>query len=157
MENPKRRGRPTKPPVEGERIPLSLRVTAERKRELEAAATLSGRSLSQEAEYRLERSFADEGLFNSFDIRAWAVLYAHKFQSAGTEAATEKGHPEWTDKQWMADAECLERAAFAVMRPLLIECLARPETDVERTAMQIDALRSHGATYLANTGKVLFK
>jgi hypothetical protein len=49
-------GRPTKPPKEGERVPLGLRVTAAVKRGLEAAAIKSGRSISQEAELRLEHS-----------------------------------------------------------------------------------------------------
>jgi hypothetical protein len=52
----KRIGRPTKPPKEGQRVPLGLRVTAAVKRGLEAAAIKSGRSISQEAELRLEHS-----------------------------------------------------------------------------------------------------
>ena len=50
-------GRPNKPPVEGERNMLGFRVTAELKGRLMAAAKASGRSVSQEAELRLERSF----------------------------------------------------------------------------------------------------
>jgi TraY domain len=49
----KRRGRPSV----GERVPLGLRVTPEMKRRLDEAAKRSGRSQSQEAEFRLERSF----------------------------------------------------------------------------------------------------
>ena len=45
----KRRGRPLVPATPGERTALSLRVTAETKQMLEAAAMESGRSLSQEA------------------------------------------------------------------------------------------------------------
>lgn len=41
----------------GERVPLGLRVTADLKRKLDAAAEASGRSQSQEAEFRLENSF----------------------------------------------------------------------------------------------------
>jgi len=52
----KRIGRPTKPPKAGQRVPLGLRVTPEMKKRLEKAATKKGRSLSQEAELRLERS-----------------------------------------------------------------------------------------------------
>jgi hypothetical protein len=52
----KRIGRPTKPPKEGERVSLGLRVTAAVKRSLEAAAIKNGRSISQEAELRLEHS-----------------------------------------------------------------------------------------------------
>jgi hypothetical protein len=58
---PKRMGRPTKPPTPGERVPLSLRVTAEIRERLEKAAVEKGRSLSQEAEL-VERSFDREEL-----------------------------------------------------------------------------------------------
>jgi predicted HicB family RNase H-like nuclease len=69
MEKRKRLGRPTKPPTSGERTPLGLRVAPEIKRKLEAAAMESGRSLSQEAELRLERSFEHEFLLKS--LQAW--------------------------------------------------------------------------------------
>ena len=63
MDKPKKRmGRPTQPPVEGERVSLGFRVTAEVKRKLEAAAVASGRSISQEAELRIERSFAADSI-----------------------------------------------------------------------------------------------
>jgi hypothetical protein len=52
-----RMGRPTKAPSPGERVSLGLRVTAEIKRKLDEAGEKSGRSQSQEAEIRLERSF----------------------------------------------------------------------------------------------------
>jgi hypothetical protein len=63
----KRIGRPTKPPTPGERVALGLRVTADVKNKLEKAAVDNGRSLSQEAEFRLERSFEREAL--SAEIR----------------------------------------------------------------------------------------
>jgi hypothetical protein len=49
----RKRGRPSV----GERVPLGLRVTPEMKRRVDDAAKRSGRSQSQEAEFRLERSF----------------------------------------------------------------------------------------------------
>jgi uncharacterized protein YjbJ (UPF0337 family) len=58
----KRIGRPTKPPKAGERVTLGLRVTPEIKNKLEKVAIEKGRSLSQEAEFRLERSFDREAL-----------------------------------------------------------------------------------------------
>ncbi len=64
MKKPdKRRGRPTKAPVEGARTSLGLRVTAQLKRRLDQAAAHSGRSQSQEAEFRLEQSFDRQDLF----------------------------------------------------------------------------------------------
>jgi hypothetical protein len=63
MDKPKKRiGRPTRPPKPGERVTLGLRVTAELKNRIEAAANEKGRSLSQEAEFRLERSFDREDI-----------------------------------------------------------------------------------------------
>lgn len=58
----KRMGRPKKPAKSGERVSLGLRVTAEIKSKLDDAAEKSGRSQSQEAELRLERSFINEKL-----------------------------------------------------------------------------------------------
>ena len=62
MRQPKRIGRPTKAPKAGDRVSLGLRVTAEIKSRLDAAAMISGRSQSQEAELRLEQSFRDDGI-----------------------------------------------------------------------------------------------
>jgi len=58
----KRVGRPTKKAKAGERVPLGLRVTAELKSRLDDAAKRSGRSQSQEAEFRIERSFDRQDL-----------------------------------------------------------------------------------------------
>ena len=64
MVTPSKIGRPIKPATEGERIMLGLRVTADIKRKLEAEASKSGRSLSQEAEIRLQQSFDQERALN---------------------------------------------------------------------------------------------
>ena len=64
----KRLGRPMKPPTPGERTPLGLRVTAETKRRIEAAAIESGRSISQEAELRLEQSFEREWMLKRLQV-----------------------------------------------------------------------------------------
>lgn len=62
MSTERKRGRPTKAPQTEGRVSLGLRVSAEIKRRLDAAAEVSGRSQSQEAEFRLERSFERQGL-----------------------------------------------------------------------------------------------
>jgi hypothetical protein len=74
-------GRPVKEPEEGERAPLSLRVRPIIKRKLEESAELNGRSLSQEAEFRLEHTFDRQGLF--YEVMAlalgkkWASFFAY--------------------------------------------------------------------------------
>src|SRR6478735_1716299 len=60
----KRIGRPVVEAAPGVRAGLSLRVTSELKTELEEAAESNGRSLSQEAEFRLERTFANQSLLD---------------------------------------------------------------------------------------------
>lgn len=44
----------------GKRVPLSMRTTQELRDKMDEAAKSSGRSLAQEVEYRLERSFWEE-------------------------------------------------------------------------------------------------
>jgi hypothetical protein len=56
----KRIGRPMKAPVSGKRVSLGLKVTADIKRRLDAAARASGRTQSQEAEHRIELSYRYE-------------------------------------------------------------------------------------------------
>ena len=48
------------PPGKGKRVPLNMRTTRERRKALESAAASSGRSLVQEVEHRLDRSFLEE-------------------------------------------------------------------------------------------------
>ena len=52
--------RKTKAPAKGKRYPLNMRTTLELRQKIEDAAELSGRSLVQEVEYRLEASFQRE-------------------------------------------------------------------------------------------------
>ena len=48
------------PPGKGKRFPLNMRTTRELREKFEKSAAESGRSLVQEVEYRMERSFLDE-------------------------------------------------------------------------------------------------
>jgi len=58
----KSRGRPPLPPEEGKRVPLNMRTTQDLRDKIEAAAKAAGRSIAQEVEIRLERSFHDDGM-----------------------------------------------------------------------------------------------
>jgi hypothetical protein len=49
------------------RIPLGLKVTAEAKRRIDAAARASGRTQSAEVEFRIERSFALDDLLKALN------------------------------------------------------------------------------------------
>jgi hypothetical protein len=58
----KKVGRPPKYPGEGKRITHTMRVRAATREKLMAAAAESGRSMSEEIEYRVEKSFWEEDL-----------------------------------------------------------------------------------------------
>jgi hypothetical protein len=72
----KRVGRPVVEAEPGERAGLSLRVTPEVKKRLELAAEKHGRSLSQEAEFRLERSLYIEQHMMLTHGDGWAPVAA---------------------------------------------------------------------------------
>lgn len=81
MTEKKRIGRPVVEAAPGERAGLSLRVTAAIKTRLEEEAAKNGRSLSQEAELRLERSFnRDEAARLLEDLRAFREEVREHFQ-----------------------------------------------------------------------------
>jgi hypothetical protein len=61
-QEPRRIGRPAKAPEPGSRVSLGLKVTGDIKGRLDATARANGRTQSQEAEARLERSFHEEEL-----------------------------------------------------------------------------------------------
>ena len=87
MTEQKRRGRPTKVPIDGERVSLGLRVTADLKRRLDETAAASGRSQSQEAERLLEQSFERQSILREvlalvYGNDDWAALLT-KAQDVG--------------------------------------------------------------------------
>ena len=74
----KRIGRPIKAPKPGERVQLGLRVTPEMKKRLEKAAIKNGRSISQEAELRLERSLDVSRHLVIAQGDLWSPVLLHK-------------------------------------------------------------------------------
>lgn len=88
MDQPRRRGRPRKEPVEGDRVTLGLRVTAQTKKRLDEAADASGRSQSQEAEIRIERSFDRQELLGEALELAYGAPLAQLLRAIGWAMAT---------------------------------------------------------------------
>lgn len=88
MTEPKRRGRPRKEPTSGDRVSLGLRVTAQTKNRLDEAAVASGRSQSQEAEFRLDRSFDRQDLLQESLQLAYGAPMAQLLQAIGWVMST---------------------------------------------------------------------
>jgi hypothetical protein len=98
MATSRRSGGKPRPPKEGERFPVSFRVTPELKRKLDESARRNGRSQSQEAELRLEQSFREESrapilLEGIYGRRTGCLLelLGHVMQAAGSAATPYAG------------------------------------------------------------------
>ena len=137
-------GKPKREPRPGERVHAGLRLTPEAKGRIERAAQRSGRSLSQEMEFRLERSFSLDTAFGSGEMLDMALKMATAFAIAGNARAVEKGIAHWLD-----DADCYRSAMLSVFSMLL---RGQPNGDEASTALAIEALKSSHLTWLAQQG-----
>lgn len=121
-EGRRRPGRPGRAPVPGERVGLSLRVTPEVKASLDAAAASSGRSLSQEAEIRLERSFQNEELLPQLldlaygrEIAGMLLLIGETLHRVATLGSIYTSvSPDAPLEPWMSDPSIFGQAQEAV-------------------------------------------
>ena len=111
---------PGRPATMGERIALGLRVTKETKRKLDDAVYSSGRSQSQEAEFRLEQTFnADNSLFAALDLaygRRWSgivLAIAHAAQLAGVRSMMINHWNFEGGEDWVLDPYAYDQAVKA--------------------------------------------
>jgi hypothetical protein len=123
--------RTTKPAGGGKRHPLNMRTTRETRDRLEAAAAANGRSLAQEVEARLERSFAEEAGFGGPEMRNVAYLMASAFALNGQHSAA--GKPNW-----IAEKEFYLAGVVGAANALL---QARPDVTDQDAARTIEALK----------------
>ncbi len=122
----------------GGRVPVSLRVSARTKEALDRAANATGRSFSQEAEFRIERSFADDTDFPDATLKAWAVIIAARFHERGSFAAKMKGHPDWQTNEWIKDSDCYLPALIDVVEALF---LGLPGANPEQVAIAFESTK----------------
>jgi hypothetical protein len=105
---PKARGRPAKAAIEGARNSLGLRVTADLKKRLEERAAASGRSQSQEAEFRLEQSFRQD----DEELEVWGergAREAWRICAAAANTLVAK-----SGRHWLVDPETHQHVQRAV-------------------------------------------
>lgn len=107
-----KRGRPTKQAEPGAKASLGLKVTPAIKTRLEEAAAASGRTQSQEAEFRIERSFDRQDLLSEVLIASFGRRQAGYIQlmlRAYADAGTVAGRlvdpfgteiKNWTESKW---------------------------------------------------------
>jgi hypothetical protein len=124
-----KRGRPSKPAASRKRNNLTFRVTDDLHRKLSNAALHAGRSISEEVETRLERSFAIHDHLAAVrqelgGSSAYGVLMVvgHAMQAAGTcGLVLRRRAPDDAATAWSHDAFAYDqafRAAVAVLDAL---------------------------------------
>lgn len=134
---------------------LGLRVTADIKRRLDSAAEKNGRSQSQEAELRLERSFKDEDLLSNVLEIAYGPQLAGMLLSIGWAmedvgrgaAFTRAGTLEAVDN-WFNDPYAFDQAAKAAATILLsAQPKGDPSPPVFKDARLTDHARLRGQSF----------
>jgi hypothetical protein len=122
---PKRYEPPSKPrgrpPIYGDRVPLGLRVSEKIKAKVDDAAKASGRSLSQEAELRLENSFqAENAVFDALDLAfgrhltGLILAMAHVAQITGTRGLMLSRWDFEGCDTWLSDPYCFDQVVQGV-------------------------------------------
>jgi hypothetical protein len=134
-----RGGRPGREPDPGERVKLGLRVTPQMKARLDTAAKHSGRSQSQEAEFRLERSFDRQDLVRDALTSAYGAELAGLLMmsglamlNAGLNQYWNRSDPLEGDEEltnWTDDPTAYDQGVQAIN--LILEAY-RPSGEVEK-------------------------
>jgi hypothetical protein len=102
-------------PTVAARPQFNARVRPALREALETAARQNHRSVSEEAETRLEQSFLLEMVLQGH----YPLVMAAAFEIAGRHAAAFEGHPEWiVTKEWQQDAVCYETALFEAVKAM---------------------------------------
>jgi len=116
----RRAGRPTKEAVPGKKVSLGLKVTPTIKDQLDRAARASGRTQSQEAEYRLEQTFDKRPLVIAMELAFGAELAAALIAAGEAMRGADQysfalgGEEPWRYEQVLAAA----MTVFEAFRPM---------------------------------------
>jgi hypothetical protein len=121
MEGQKgRAGRPTTVPKKGEKATLGIRASADLKRRLDNAAKASARSLSQEAEIRLEASFRSQDLLSQVlqlsygrQLAAVLMMIGRAMRPAGERSALDATHSYDVVERWLEVPYAANQAILA--------------------------------------------
>jgi hypothetical protein len=118
------RGRPRKAVVPGERYLLTARLTPETRMKIEQAAGRNGRSLTQEAEARLEQLFRDEELLGGPGTADVLLMLARVIRKI----------EEDTGKPWRQDYDTALVVNLAAARVLQAYSPDPPDEELETLA-----------------------
>ena len=110
----------------------------------------------QEVEYRVERSFTDEDVFERVlggpEMRHKAQLMVTAFVAAGSQQSHALGHPERSTAEWMQDPESYRAAVRGVFRALVASAPGAWK-DPEANHAEIEGYKGIILTAMVNTGR----
>lgn len=136
---PRRANTSGKRPKDGKRYPLNMRTTFDVRQRLETEAAASGRSLTQEAEMRIERSFLDqknslEALDLTFgrDLAGILHILGEAMKLSGQQAAFLATRTLDGSQNWLENAY-----AFAQVRNAALSVIDRLKPVGDPTPPQI--------------------
>ncbi|WPZ33120.1 TraY domain-containing protein [Thalassobaculum sp. OXR-137] len=112
-------------------------MTPDVKRRLDAAAELSGRSQSQEAEMRLERSFREPLAEASNELVELLDLFTRYFAHTGKMKALSKNRPDIQSGAWVRDQDCLRPAIVATVAALMTADLGTTKADCDQLVSEL--------------------
>ena len=146
----KRIGRPTKAPVAGERIQIGVQVAPNVKTRLEASAERSHRSLSREAEFRLDRSFDREDLLSealalAYGRKVAGILLAIAYVMDAASRLAERNIWNPFRKDWTDDPERFDHAVQAATALLYA---VRPPGEIPDRSSERSSDRRDPGTWL---------
>jgi hypothetical protein len=148
----KRRGRPALPEAERRSRNLTFRSRRNLRKKLQEAAAANGRSVSEEIEWRLDRSFDHDEIFGGAEIRDIALTIAARFRDGGNLTASLSDKPRRSVATWIKDPHCFRGAFVAVLDGLLQRFPNRnlDETTYASIMEMINAFKTRAATPFVN-------
>jgi hypothetical protein len=121
------------------RTAIASRLQAPLHQRIKDDADAAGRSISEEIERRLTKSYADEQASGDAEMQRVGAMITSIFWFAGQRAAAAKGEPKWKPADWLQDQDCY-RAGIVKVIEALIEGLPNPTPDEKSlTIEQIEA------------------
>jgi hypothetical protein len=145
------RGRPAKPESERRRSNLTLRAHDDMRAKLEKGANAYGRSLSEEAEFRLNHSFEVESQFDQMldlafgsQLGGLMMLIGYLLRDVGNSAGFGSTFTLVGAKEWLNNPYAFDQATKALAA--LMEQL-RPEGEIEVPRLKLSSGPDLGDLY----------
>jgi hypothetical protein len=99
---------------------VGFRAPRELKEQLEEAAAQNGRSLSTEAQFRLNQSFAEEIAYGGAELRRMVYRMSVAFGHSGATHAASLGHTDRAPDDWIKDPEVYRSAMAGAVAALAL-------------------------------------